>query len=297
VLQLVNSTGFSARLLVLPDRHGCDAALVIIKGAFSLRDGRRMEVHPVVVEADVWDGEPGSSPLIEASDIALEKPATDVLLCGSAYAPGAVAQATVEVNFSVGTVRKSLVVCGARTWKKTWFGERPSPPEPFTVQPITWTTDDSVPPMVEDPQRPTGRRKATREAWGCGPVPATWDSRREHAGTYDAAWQRDRAPFLPADFNPRFFCVAPPDQQVAGYLRGGEAIELVNCTPDGLRRAVVPTVAMHCQAFTGSTAQDLPLRLDTVVLRPDSEQIDLTWRGLLPMGRKILTLTRVQIDD
>ena len=300
MLQLANTTGFTARLLVLPDRQGRDAALVVVKGAFSLRDGQRLNEHPPVVEADVWAGKPGASPLREASDIALEKPATDVVFCGSAYAPGGSAQATVEVSFSVGSMRKSLVVHGARTWKKTWpgnwLGERPSAAAAYTVQPLQWAADDSVPPVVEDPQRPTGRRTAKRAPWGCGPVPATWESRRVHAGTYDAAWQRDRAPFLPADFDPRFFQIAPTDQQVPGYLRGGEAIELVNCTPDGLRRAVVPTAAVRCQAFFGASAQNLPLRLDTLVLRPDSEQIDLTWRGLLPLGRKILTLTRVQID-
>ena len=296
MLQLANTTGFTARLLVLPDRHGRDAALVVVKGAFSLRDGQRLSEHPPIVEADVWAGEPGASTLREASDIALEKPATDVVLCGSAYAPGGAAHTTVEVSFSVGSMRKSLVVHGARTWKKTWLGERPSPAAAFTKQPLEWAADDSVPPAIEDPQQPTGRRKAKRPPWGCGPVPATWESRRVHAGTYDAAWQRDRAPFLPADFDPRFFQIAPTDQQVLGCLRGGEAIELVNCTPDGLRRAVVPTTSVRCQAFAGATSQDLPLRLDTLVLRPDSEQIDLTWRGLLPLGRKILSLTRVQID-
>ena len=296
MLQLANTTGLTARLLVLPDREGRDAALVVVKGAFSLRDGQRLSEHPPIVEADVWAGEPGASPLREASDIALEKTVTDVVLCGSAYAPGGAAQAMVEVSFSVGSMRKSLVVHGARTWRKTWFGERPSAAAAFTKQPLEWASDDSVPPAIEDPQQPTCRRKAKRQPWGCGPVPATWESRRVHAGTYDPAWQRDRAPFLPADFDPRFFQIAPTDQQVPGYLRGGEAIELVNCTPDGLRRAVVPTTAVRCQVFIGATPQDLPLRLDTLVLRPDSERIDLTWRGLLPLGRKILNLTRVQID-
>lgn len=296
MLQLANTTGFTARLLVLPDREGRDAALVVVKGAFSLRDGQRLSEHPPIVEADVWAGEPGASPLREASDIALEKPATDVVLCGSAYAPGGEAQDTVEVSFSVGSMRKSLTVFGTRRWKKTWFGERPSAPVAFTVQPLEWAADDRLPPVIEDPQRPTGRRSSKREPWGCGSVPATWESRRVHAGTYDGAWRRDRAPFLPADFDPRFFQIAPTDQQVPGYLRGGEAIELVNCTSDGLRRAVVPTAAVRCQAFIGATPQDLPLRLDTLVLRPDREQIDLTWRGLLPLGRKVLSLTRVQID-
>lgn len=298
MLQLANGTGLTARLMVVPDRHGVDAALVIVKGAFGLRDGQRLAQQPAVVEADAWSGDPGTSPLIEASDLALEKPATDVLLIGSAHAPGGQPHASVDVSFTVGPVRKSLRACGARTWAKTWFGERPSAAAPFTVQPLTWAADDATPPTLEDPAQATGRRSRqhARPRWGCGPVPPAWPSRCIHAGTYDAAWQRDRAPFLPTDFDPRFFQVAPADQQAPGHLRGGEPIELVNCTREGHLRAVVPTLAPRCQVTVGGSQRALPLALDTLTLRPDDDRVDLVWRGLLPLGRRILTVTLVQLD-
>ncbi len=297
MLQMVNSSGFTARLLVVPDQQGREAALVVVKGAFSLRTAKRLDEHPHLVEGDIWTGEPNHSQLREASDMALEKSATDVLLCGSAYAPGGVAQATVMASLNVGPVRKNMHVCGTRTWKKSFFGEYPSAPAAFCVQALDWDMDDVAPPIIEDPQRPTGRRRAPRMGWGCGPLPPTWGPRRIHAGTYDALWRRHRAPFLPADFDSRFFQVAPIDQQVPGYLQGGESIELINCTPDGRRCCVVPTVKLYGRAFLGCVAHELPLHLDTLSIWPNGEQMELVWRGLLPLGRKILDLTRVQIDD
>ncbi len=45
---------------------------------------------------------------------------------------------------------------------------------------------------------------------GVGYVPA-WHPRATFAGTYDEAWRKKRAPYLPADFAPRFFQAAPQD--------------------------------------------------------------------------------------
>jgi hypothetical protein len=40
-------------LLVVPDVHGREAALVVVKGAYSLRTGKRLDEHPVLVSARV----------------------------------------------------------------------------------------------------------------------------------------------------------------------------------------------------------------------------------------------------
>jgi hypothetical protein len=297
MLQVMNASGLTARLLVVPDIHGLDAALVVVKGAFSLRTGKRLDEHPALITADVWTGEPNHSRLREVSDIAFGKQSTDVLLCGSAYAPGGVAQPEILVSARVGAVRKTMRVMGARTWKKSWWGEYPTAPEPFYVQALDWALDHAAPPVIEDPRQPCKRRQGPRSLWGCGPIPPSWPSRRRYAGTYDAAWQRQRAPFLPVDFDPRFFQVAPPDQQVPGHLQGGEPIELINCTADGLCCAMVPTVKLRARAIVGSVDYDLPLHLGTLAIWPDGELLEMVWHGLLPLGRKILHLKRVHIDE
>ena len=72
------------------------------------------------------------------------------------------------------------------------------------------------------------------------PICAHWMPRRQYAGTYDARWEQSRAPYLPADFDPRFFQVAPADQVVPGYLTGGEPVELFGVSPWGPVRFTLP---------------------------------------------------------
>ena len=55
---------------------------------------------------------------------------------------------------------------------------------------------------------------------GFGPIGPDWEPRQRHAGTYDERWKRERAPVLPADFDPRHNCVAPPGLWSATPLLG-----------------------------------------------------------------------------
>ena len=48
-----------------------------------------------------------------------------------------------------------------------------------------------------------------RPAPAClAPIAEAWEPRRSFAGTYDAAWQQGRAPYLPTDLDPRFLASA-----------------------------------------------------------------------------------------
>ena len=53
MLQLMNTSGLTARLLVVPDVHERDAALVVVTGAYSLRTGKCLDEHPALVSARV----------------------------------------------------------------------------------------------------------------------------------------------------------------------------------------------------------------------------------------------------
>ena len=64
--------------------------------------------------------------------------------------------------------------------------------------------------------------------------------RRAFAGTYDAQWQRTRAPYLPEDFDQRFLQCAVPEFAFDRYLAGGEPIEIEGCAPDGAISFKVP---------------------------------------------------------
>jgi len=61
------------------------------------------------------------------------------------------------------------------------------------------------------------------------------------AGTYDQRWEEQRAPYLPDDFDERFYQSAPEDQQIP-YLQGRERVVLVNLSPQELVMFTLPII-------------------------------------------------------
>src|SRR5262249_2144230 len=151
---------------------------------------------------------------------------------------------------TIGPLRKKLRVLGDRVWKAGFLGPKLGDPQPFSQMPLiyerTFGGQHGDPPQ-SDPRNPVGRGFVTRKAdlpdtlapniedpsdktrpAGLGPIAPNWSPRCDRAGPYDAAWHEQRKPLVPADFDDRFFQAAPDDQQVPGYLSGGEEVELIN---------------------------------------------------------------------
>ena len=63
-------------------------------------------------------------------------------------------------------------------------------------------------PNLEDPAAPLEQIGQTPPPACLAPIAPSWLPRRLFAGTYDERWQRTRAPYLPDDFDPRFFASA-----------------------------------------------------------------------------------------
>ena len=95
-------------------------------------------------------------------------------------------------------------------------------------------------PNVELPEAPLTSWRQRPPPAGLGPVAPRGSPRVELAGTYDAAWQRERMPLWPRDFYCCFFHAAPLDQQVPGHLREGTRVEASALTPAGLLRFDLP---------------------------------------------------------
>src|ERR1700730_17209391 len=89
MLQLSNTTPFKATLLPLPDTAGLDSVFAVVKGTFSVGPRAVVTENQVPIQlADQYAGAPAQSGLVAASDAALVKPGTDILVRGHAYAPG-----------------------------------------------------------------------------------------------------------------------------------------------------------------------------------------------------------------
>jgi hypothetical protein len=229
---------------VLADPAGVECAYAAVKASFDLSSGvPRLAVRQAgFLAGDVHWGDPAATSLHAAADLTHLKPATDVLLLGRAVAAGGPVEA-MDVSLRVGPVSRRLRVFGNRRWMREGDEWVISRPEPFARMPLcgSWPLAGmpagagGVPevearnpvgrglvgadegdiagrplPNIEDPEQLIARPADRPAPAGLAPIPPAWQPRRGWAGTYDAAWQARRAPYLPLDFDPRFFNVAPP---------------------------------------------------------------------------------------
>ncbi len=313
--QLCNHTPFAAALDIFPDPRGSLHLYVTLKATFQV--GPALQVHAKqrpVLAADVYDDATGC--LRYPGERHLAKPGTDVLVLGHAYAPDARPATSVDVTLALGPIRKVVRVVGDRQWQRDQI--HASPPTPFIKLPLSFARAFGGPavahnpvgvghrgenrpqpgsalPNLEDPRHPFVEHGDATPVVGFGPVAPGWSPRSELAGTYDTAWQRQRAPFLPDDFDPRYFHAAPSDQVITPHLCGGELLELQNAAPAPLR-VHLPAVTWNVTAQLGRTTAPLEPKLETVGIEPDDACLCLVWRAALALDRRVHDLDTVTID-
>jgi hypothetical protein len=327
-MKLLNATKMAAGYTLGLDKGGRESIVVAVKGTFlipssPLSEPKLAAEQAPLVMADVYTGEPGFSAPLYESDYAPRKPRCDVLLNGSAYAPGGRAVERVTVTLRVGGLTKAFDVVGKRTWGGSLVGWKASPIQPFMVQPISYNvafggTDRSNPDPSKHkayPLNPFGigyhdtldakaiegkplpnteeRGKSISSPTGkyvpmaFGPIARVFPERVKYAGTYDKKWLDDVSPFLPADFQDEYFQAAPPDQQM-DYLQGGEEVELLNLTPQGRTGFKLPTRNVPLEfSLRDGTRQEMQAVIDTLTLEPDLERFTMVWRVNLPLRRNI----------
>jgi hypothetical protein len=292
---------------------------------------RLHEEQVPLVMSDVFYGEPGlSAPKYEV-DFAPRKQRCDVLLNASAHAPEGRATSRLEVAVRVGNWSKAFAVVGDRVWEATGVGIGASSPVPFTTMPITYDRAfGGVDAFHEDPAKhaafvpnPAGRGfhsqlvkewingaplPNTEESdrpvnWvdgkfspmSFGPIGRQWESRARYAGTYDQEWLDNVFPFLPADFDERYYQAAPEDQQLPVPL-GEQRVTLINLTGDSERTFVLPHLQAPVHVFPKSGGrEEFTAPVDTVVMEPDEERVTMTWRVTRPLNRNIFEIGQVLI--
>jgi hypothetical protein len=129
MLELKNDTPFVSEISVITDRDGIDTLCVVMKATYELTSEIRIaeEQQPIVKE-DVYWGETDKSSLKYPMEMHLEKPGTDVILIGDAYAPGGKPVPELFVCLSVSGRQRILQVFGDRYWQKGLLTAKPSPP-------------------------------------------------------------------------------------------------------------------------------------------------------------------------
>lgn len=331
-MEVRNPTPWVAGWIVLLDKTAAEQLVVAVRGTWSIDErGTLAPVDPAppLLPADVHVGEPGLSSVRYEADLGPMKPATDCALVGSAVARGAGAS-RVAVSFKVGTLAKRAVVTGERRrifWLLRWWS---TPARKFRRVPLVWELaaggSDATPKNPKrhslDLRNPLGRGFRARgsklrrlgsplpqivapRGWrprlgpgspvGFGLTGGHWAHRRRYAGTYDEAWQKERCPLLPDDFDDRYHCAAAPGLTSREPLAGGEPVEVTGCTRSGKLSFRIPRAVPSVQVTLGDTPQEVTMRLNTVTVDTDAMQLRLLWRGVLGVHGRLLDFTRLDV--
>jgi hypothetical protein len=331
-MEFINLTPFAADRLIVMDGMGCEMLLVLVKATFSLDSGvpKLSEKQDAIVMADEYAGEPGGSSLRHAAETSLFKPAADVVVSGFAHTHRSRRTEALVVLEIGSLIQKAVLVRGDRVWEGL-LGSRISSPQGFLALPLVYErafggTDTTTQPPESWPDNPVGigfrarkskaplsgtrlpnledaRRPIThpkdRPPSSClGPVAPSWNPRPNYAGTYDAAWQRDRMPFPPADFNPRFEHPVPVDQVLHGYFSGGEPIRLTNVRPEGGGyRFALPSIHPEVVVRVGGERQTPPVRCDTLAIDCEGQRLSLLCRAALKVHGRVAELEWIKVQE
>lgn len=334
-MELINATRMVAGYNMGLEPSGRELLVVVVKGTFVLPKAgepvRLADEQLPLVMADTFTGEPGFSAPVHEIDYAPRKAACDVLLVGSARAPEGRQVTRQRVGVRVGPMEKQFDVVGDRVWQAGLTGISASSPRRFTTMPVSYdlafggTDRHSEDASEHDAYLPNpvgrGWHKHLKNAWvdgaplpnteevgkavispgdrhkpmALGPLGRGWPERARFGGTYDEQWLADVFPFLPKDFDERYYQAAPEDQQVP-LPRGPMEVMLSGFTADGVRQFVLPHFEAPVHVFPKrGEREDCTATLDTIAFEPDLERFTMSWRVARPLRKSMHEIAQVLV--
>lgn len=335
MLDIQNKTPFTTTLIPSLDKHGHNFAVIIIKGTFAIHHLAPVlviaEEQQPMNPKDIFYGDPNKTSVKYEADIAPAKISPDVILVGHAYAPSDRPISILDTSLQIGTYKKAIRVFGNRFWQRDNLAWQPTPPQTFERIPLIYENAfggaipsadneaaefctlnpigkgftgrdgqalrDGLPlPNLENPNQLIEEWDHNPAPVGLGFIGRNWQPRLNYAGTYDQIWQQERMPLLPLDFNEKYYNGAHPDFQLATPLVGGEEVIATNLSESGLLKFNLPryrfAVTLHVRG-RNNTYQPV---MDTVLIEPDNERVQLTWRVAVPCARQFLHIDKITVD-
>jgi hypothetical protein len=143
---------------------------------------------------------------------------------------------------------------------------------------------------------PHGDPKKTGPA-GFGAIDSFWSPRRELQGTYDEAWEKNRRPLLPEDWDPRSLLCSPEDQRPESHIHGGEPVELVNLTPNCRLCFALPKVYLTFRTRIDRRTEEHRAKLSTVIIEPDHPRVIMVWQTSLACATDVDYLEETVIRE
>jgi hypothetical protein len=309
-MQVTSSGPFRVASLLWTPRPGATVLTVVCKATFQLCPGE----SPLAAEQDLpneddnhWNDDPSRS-VYSPCDLVPHKPRADVLLVGSAFAPGGQPVRSLLVRLAVGAVDKSIEVFLDRAFARdgklregSGLVKMPVRWERAAGGPDTWNpvgvrlhglpdaNGNVAIPNLQPAGLVVARPTDPIPPVGFGPIASTWPERRDKLGRLAGSWPQpgwmDQP--LPDHLDRAYFNAAPRDQQLDA-LRGDERIVLENLHPEHPRlvtvlQAIRPEAHLARQ---GKPIRTLEMRADTLWIDTDRGLCTLTWRAEVPLERR-----------
>lgn len=332
---VINRTPYAAERSWIQDKDANKIWIVVVKATYDIQADGSLKLSdeqvPVLRMGQPY-GELGKSSLIYEADLLGLKPATDILVKGSAWAPGGKPTRSMDVQLMIGPVKKQLRVFGDRFWEKSMIGGPTiSDAKAFESVPIIFEKayggwDRSASDFLEhrlEERNPVGTGFALNaqscagmklpnieypdqliSSWKNRPTPAglnvidcSWLPRRKLAGTYDDKWRQDRFPLWAEDFDPHYNNCAPVDQQAKSYLRGGEIVELTNLSPSGRLYFNLPKVYPFFVTRFGRERVEHRGQLCTIIIEPEVPRVIMAWQTSLICNQRVDELDETVVTE
>lgn len=296
------------------------------------REARLLDIQQPLLMADTFVGEPGLSAPLQEMDFAPTKPFCDVLVHGKAHAPGGRPTAQMTVGIRLGRIAKAFAVLGPRQWQPGLLGVGAGLPQPFVEQTISYAqafggthSVDGDParqhcylpnpagcgwyprsadaadmlgmpmPATEELGKPIDSPHGDFRPMALGPIGRHWPPRAAFAGTYDDGWLADCFPFLPPDFDSRYFQAAPADQQT-DHLQGAEEVLLLGLTPQERAGFRIPRMQVPVTFFLNKGGHEtVHAVIDTLLIDTEARQVQVTWRASRPLRRNMFEIAQVLV--
>ncbi|MCF6336672.1 MAG: DUF2169 domain-containing protein [Gammaproteobacteria bacterium] len=327
MLQLRNNTPFAADTILLPNEEGIDTLYIVVKATFNIGEQWTLaDEQTPPAETDEYWGEAENSSIKYASDYHTGKPGSDIIMLGHAFATDKKEVPQMDVSLTVGQVHKTIRVFGDRHWQDG----RISLPKPFRTMAMTYEkayggthivdeqikeTEERNPvgcgfsgqrkteemnglplPNLEDPDNLVSSPKQ-RPAPACFAISAPhWSPRSGFAGTYDENWKTRRIPYIPTDFDPRFFNMAHADLIYPGFLQGGEPVEITNMHPHGHLKFTVPAVKLRASVTVAGNILKPEFDLETLMIEPNRLKLSMVWRAAMPCNKTALKISDITLN-
>lgn len=328
-----NTSPFPADLFVHTDKDGRKRCVVVIKATFDVSEAgecRPADEQRPLTYVDEHYGDPAKTSIKYESDFTPAKPRADVLVAANAYAPAGRVVTTLEVRLAGAGIEKRAVVTGDRHWERGGLAIQASEPRRFESLPLVWdrafggsdgshrehskhgselrnlvgvgfhlngdaeTILGKPLPNIELPSRQMSSWSDKPEPIGFGPIGRGWQPRITFGGTYDQQWMDERLPFLPADFDDRYFQSAPLDQQVA-QLSPGLVFGCLNMNVEGRFVVHVPMLDVPVRFVFDDRAESAAVIPDTLILEPDRWRVQLIGRVAMALPRKLTSLREIHV--